>query len=58
VMLGGSAGARLSSRLGMPAARNTLLRLVRAAPLPPIRRPRCSGSTTGPIANATRTAPC
>ena len=34
VMLGGSAGARLSSTLGMPAARNTLLRLIRAAPLP------------------------
>jgi transposase len=34
VRLGGSAGARLSSTLGMPAARNTLLRLIRAAPLP------------------------
>jgi transposase len=34
VALGGAAGARLSSTLGMPAARNTLLRLVRAAPLP------------------------
>jgi transposase len=32
---GGAAGARLSSTLGMPAARNTLLRLIRAAPLPP-----------------------
>jgi transposase len=35
VALGGSAGARLSRDLGMPAARNTLLRLIRAAPLPP-----------------------
>jgi transposase len=32
--LGGAAGARLSSTLGIPAARNTLLRLIRAAPLP------------------------
>jgi transposase len=34
VMRGGSAGSRLSQKLGMPAARNTLLRLIRAAPLP------------------------
>ena len=32
--LGGAAGARLSRWLGMPTARNTLLRLIRAAPLP------------------------
>jgi hypothetical protein len=32
--LGGAARARLSSTLGMPSARNTLLRLIRAAPLP------------------------
>ena len=32
--LGGAAGARLSSTLGLPVARNTLLRLIRAAPLP------------------------
>jgi transposase len=32
--LGGSAGARLSRWLGMPTTRNTLLRLIRAAPLP------------------------
>src|SRR4051812_9181897 len=32
--LGGAAGARLSSTLGMPAARNTLSRLIRAASLP------------------------
>jgi transposase len=32
--LGGAAGSRLSHLLGMPAARNTLLRLIRAAPLP------------------------
>jgi transposase len=34
VALGGSAGARLSRELGIPASRNTLLRLIRAAPLP------------------------
>jgi transposase len=33
--LGGAAGARLSRELLVPAARNTLLRLVRAAPSPP-----------------------
>jgi transposase len=43
VMLGGSAGARLASRLGMPAARNTLLRLIRAAPLPPDPTPTVLG---------------
>ena len=32
--LGGAAGARLSRWLGMPTTRNTLLRLIRAAPLP------------------------
>ena len=32
--LGGAGGSRLSQLLGMPAARNTLLRLIRAAPLP------------------------
>jgi transposase len=34
LVLGGSAGARLSRWLGMPTTRNTLLRLIRAAPLP------------------------
>jgi transposase len=43
VMLGGAAGARLSSTLGMPAARNTLLRLIRAAPLPPDPTPAVLG---------------
>jgi transposase len=32
--LGGAAGARLGRRLGLAASRNTLLRLVRRAPLP------------------------
>jgi transposase len=32
--LGGAAGARLSRWLGMPTTRNTLLRLIWAAPLP------------------------
>jgi transposase len=43
VALGGSAGARLSRELGMPAARNTLLRLIRAAPLPPDASPAVLG---------------
>jgi transposase len=41
--LGGSAGARLSRWLAMPTARNTLLRLIRAAPLPPIVTPSVLG---------------
>jgi transposase len=32
--LGGQAGARLAHRLGLPASRDTLLRLVRRLPLP------------------------
>jgi transposase len=43
VALGGSAGARLSRDLSMPAARNTLLRLIRAAPLPPGKTPAVLG---------------
>jgi transposase len=34
VALGGQAGARLAHRLGLPASRDTLLRLVRRLPLP------------------------
>src|SRR6185369_10157896 len=41
--LGGAAGARLSRELGLPAARNTLLRLVRAAPSPPEVTPSVLG---------------
>jgi transposase len=41
--LGGAAGVRLSRELGLPAARNTLLRLVRAAPLPPDITPTVLG---------------
>jgi transposase len=41
--LGGAAGSRLSHLLGMPAARNTLLRLIRVAPLPPGRTPTVLG---------------
>jgi hypothetical protein len=41
--LGGSAGARLSRELLVPAARNTLLRLVRAAPPPPEVTPAVLG---------------
>jgi transposase len=43
VALGGSAGARLSRELGIPASRNTLLRLIRAAPLPPCPTPTVLG---------------
>jgi transposase len=41
--LGGAAGARLSRALLVPAARNTLLRLIRAAPLPPEPTPTVLG---------------
>jgi len=41
--LGGAAGARLSRELGLPAARNTFLRLVRAAPSPPEVAPSVLG---------------
>jgi transposase len=37
VALGGQAGARLAHRLGLPASRDTLLRLVRRLPLPAVR---------------------
>jgi transposase len=37
VALGGQAGARLAHRLGLPASRDTLLRLVRRRPLPAVR---------------------
>ena len=41
--LGGAAGARLSRPLLVPTARNTLLRLIRAAPLPPDVTPSVLG---------------
>jgi transposase len=41
--LGGAAGSRLTHTLGMPAARNTLLRLIRAASLPPSLTPTVLG---------------
>jgi transposase len=37
VALGGQAGARLAHRLGLPASRDTLLRLVRRLPLPAVQ---------------------
>src|SRR5262245_13163161 len=37
VALGGQAGARLAHRLGLPASRDMLLRLVRRLPLPAVR---------------------
>jgi transposase len=41
--LGGRPGARIGSRLKMPASRSTLLRLVRRAPSPPPVAPRVLG---------------
>ena len=41
--LGGSAGARLGQRVGLMASRNTLLRLVRRAPLPSLATPSVLG---------------
>jgi transposase len=41
--LGGAAGARLSHELGLPTTRNTLLRLIRSAPLPPEVTPSVLG---------------
>lgn len=43
VALGGEAGARLLDRLGMPASASTLLRTVRALPLPTPELPRVLG---------------
>jgi transposase len=43
VALGGQAGARLTHRLGLPASRDTLLRLVRRLPLPVIPPLRAIG---------------
>jgi transposase len=40
---GGEAGARLASRLAMPVSGDTLLRLIRAAPLPEAPTPRVVG---------------
>jgi transposase len=40
---GGAAGARLGRRLGLAASRNTLLRLVRRAPLPAVVAPAALG---------------
>jgi len=41
--LGGAAGTRLGSRIGLAASRNTLLRLVRQAPLPTVPTPSVLG---------------
>jgi hypothetical protein len=38
--LGGEAGARLTAQLGMPWSADTLLRLIRQAPAPPVPTPR------------------
>ena len=54
--LGGAAGARLSQRLGMGVCRNTLLKLVRGAPMPLQNSPKIVGVDDLPFANATPTA--
>jgi hypothetical protein len=41
--LGGAAGARLGRRIGLLASRNTLLRLIRRAPSPPVQVPAALG---------------
>jgi transposase len=41
--LGGEAGARLATRLGLPISPDTLLRYIRAAPEPPFLSPRVLG---------------
>jgi transposase len=41
--LGGAAGARLSHSMGLAASRNTLLRLIRRAPLPQDAKPTALG---------------
>ncbi|MGH8257932.1 MAG: ISL3 family transposase [Steroidobacteraceae bacterium] len=41
--LGGSAGMRLGHRLGLAVSRNTLLRRVRQAPIPPVATPSALG---------------
>src|SRR6195952_2104059 len=43
VALGGVAGVRLGRKLGLDASRNTLLRLVRRAPLPDVAMPSVLG---------------
>jgi transposase len=45
--LGGQAGARLGHRLGLPASRDTLLRLVRRLPLPVVAPLRAIGVDDG-----------
>ena len=41
--LGGAAGARLATTLGLPTGRTALLDLIRAAPLPAVGQPRAVG---------------
>ena len=41
--LGGSAGARLGRKFGLTACRNTLLNLIRQAPMPPVVTPSVLG---------------
>ena len=55
--LGGAPAARLSRRLAMPVSADTLLRLVRATPLPSHPEPRVVGMMSGPGDAAAATAP-
>jgi hypothetical protein len=55
VALGGQAGARLAPLLGLPASRDTRLRLVRRLPLPGTPPPW--GSMIGPTASASAMGP-
>lgn len=43
IALGGAAGARLARKLGMPVSRDTLLRVIRALPLPAVEPQRVVG---------------
>jgi transposase len=43
VALAGRAGARLAARLGLPVSRDTLIRLIRALPAPPVGEVRVLG---------------
>jgi len=51
IALGGTAGARLGRSMGLATSRNTLLRLVRRAPIPPNATQGRSAWTTGRCAS-------
>jgi len=49
VALAGTAGARLSRRLGLGVSRHTLLRLLRRLPLPDVATPQVLGVDAGAV---------